>query len=119
MSQHEYERWQFWNQRVDGPHVVDSPCYDCPVGFAIEMRAAGRCDGEPRDQEDDVFYDAEERRVQNALNAAAINRARKDARIREALELHEMGMSKPQIAKEMGLRRETIYKYFQQAARVA
>lgn len=39
--------WRALNARVSGPGRAVLPCEDCPLTFALEMRADGRCNGEP------------------------------------------------------------------------
>lgn len=45
------DEWRLWNQAnrsiSAGSHRVDRPCRECPLGFALEMRAINRCNGEP------------------------------------------------------------------------
>lgn len=50
------EEWALWRARWKasyGSHRRARPCPDCPLGFAVEMRAEGRCNGEPGGVEED------------------------------------------------------------------
>ena len=38
------DEWQLWK---DAALTLISPCEECPLGFAADMRAIGRCDGVP------------------------------------------------------------------------
>jgi hypothetical protein len=57
----EPDEWALWTEanRRSAAHRISRPCEDCPLGFALEMRAIGRCNGEPagapedEDQEDE------------------------------------------------------------------
>jgi hypothetical protein len=43
------DEWRLWidaNRRAS-QNRVSRPCNECPLGFAVEMRAIGRCNGEP------------------------------------------------------------------------
>lgn len=55
MDPDEWEGWLAANRRA--PNQVDQarrPCADCTLGFAAEMRAEGRCNGEPEDVAEEV-----------------------------------------------------------------
>ena len=45
MTADELAAWSEANERLRNP--VKSACLDCPMAFALEMRAAGCCNGEP------------------------------------------------------------------------
>ena len=50
MDDGEWALWLDGHARIDTRRVserVGSPCVDCHRAFADEMRAEGRCDGEP------------------------------------------------------------------------
>lgn len=47
MSDEEWSSWLALNPTNLGLGVADRPCTDCPLGFAGEMRAEGRCNGSP------------------------------------------------------------------------
>jgi hypothetical protein len=49
MSADELASWQDMNSQTTS-HRTDRPCHDCPVAFAMEMRALGRCNGEPMEE---------------------------------------------------------------------
>ena len=44
MDPTEYALWSRANAALK---FRETPCHDCPMSFALEMRAEGRCDGEP------------------------------------------------------------------------
>jgi len=58
--------WAAWSEtndgRTPGLRVVlgaASPCHDCTLAFALEMRADGRCDGTPLATRPHVLTDDE------------------------------------------------------------
>lgn len=53
MEPDEWDLWVARNPRHLGAKVADRPCADCPLGFAAEMRAIGRCNGEPQGHEEE------------------------------------------------------------------
>ena len=46
MDERMYELWREANRTLRIP--ASSPCFDCPLSFAVEMRALNCCDGEPQ-----------------------------------------------------------------------
>jgi hypothetical protein len=54
MEPDELAAWGEMNGRVRGSGQAQSPCTDCRLAFAIEMRAIGRCNGTPRGVEEDT-----------------------------------------------------------------
>ena len=46
MTTAELSAWNRANE-VTGRHRVGRPCDDCPLSFAVQMRATDRCNGEP------------------------------------------------------------------------
>ena len=57
----EPDEWALWLERNPqslGFNAAARPCQDCPLGFAAEMRAVSRCNGEPAglelDEEEDT-----------------------------------------------------------------
>jgi hypothetical protein len=61
--------WVGWRRHNDHAQSnrAPSPCFDCPLGFAADMRAIGMCDGKPDGvpEEDDEMVPASlARRVQ-------------------------------------------------------
>jgi hypothetical protein len=56
MSADEFAAWREMNGRITGRDRGSRPCDDCPLGFAAEMRAEGRCNGTPGgvEEEDEV-----------------------------------------------------------------
>jgi len=44
--------WERNNRLLPPSNRALSPCEDCTVRFAVEMRLAGRCDGWPEDRFD-------------------------------------------------------------------
>lgn len=54
MSDSEHVLWLDKNRTItDRKMVAPSPCHDCPLGFAADMRLEGRCDGSPGGIRDD------------------------------------------------------------------
>lgn len=58
MEPTEWSLWTEANRRVGlGSGRISRPCEECPLAFALEMRAVGRCNGEPdgapEDEEDE------------------------------------------------------------------
>jgi hypothetical protein len=56
MDADEWAGWQRHNRRLvglKGLQQADRPCADCPLGYAAEMRAIGRCNGQPGGIEED------------------------------------------------------------------
>jgi hypothetical protein len=48
MTDEEWTEWVAMNPvALSDGQVADRPCTDCPLGFAAEMRALGRCNGTP------------------------------------------------------------------------
>lgn len=47
MEPEELAGWNRLNLQVAASTRAARPCEDCPLTFAAEMRAAGRCNGEP------------------------------------------------------------------------
>lgn len=48
------DEWESWSEAANVAAAqtrwgkpVQSPCADCPLAFALQMRAEGRCDGVP------------------------------------------------------------------------
>jgi hypothetical protein len=53
MDAEELARWQEMNGRAAANRAA-RPCADCPLGYAVEMRALGRCNGTPGGVEEDT-----------------------------------------------------------------
>lgn len=47
MDPEEWADWQGFNHAAGLPMRAQRPCDDCPMGFALEMFAARRCNGIP------------------------------------------------------------------------
>ncbi len=47
MEPGEYLDWRALNARTYGSNRAMLPCEDCPLTYALEMRADGRCNGKP------------------------------------------------------------------------
>lgn len=51
MTEDEYAAWSACNDQLADTDQASSPCRDCRRAFALEMRAAGTCDGKyPRER---------------------------------------------------------------------
>jgi len=62
MEPEEWVEWQAMNSRaISHEQRSDRPCADCPLGYAADMRAAGRCNGSPGGVEEDEVSDVAER----------------------------------------------------------
>ena len=68
MDADELIAWTESNARVNGTSRAATPCADCTLGYAAEMRAVGRCNGTPGGVEED--------NVEPTREAAAIAEAR-------------------------------------------
>ena len=102
MTPDEWAEWQEHN-RVAGPKRADAPCDDCLIGFAIEMRAEGRCVGIPAGApEGDAPLPPRRRRATPTGT---------DRRRAEALRLYSLGMSQAEIGRHLGVGRTTILHY--------
>lgn len=105
MTDHEYERWQFWNQRI----VVEqdkakSPCEDCPAWFARDMRSIDMCNGRPGGFAGPV--------PPPHVSASAEKRHRRMREVADrAFALYMNGMSQVRVAEEMGLSQSVVSKY--------
>lgn len=94
MDPAEWERWL----ELATPLVRRRPCYDCTPDFAAQMRAAGRCEGEP----------ATEPPYHSAGGRTSTPQSR--ARVAEARRLFtEESWSYGQIAKHFGLHRSSVW----------
>jgi len=60
MEADEWTSWQALNRRPSSASEFHRPCQDCPLGFALEQRGLGRCNGVPMGAEvdDDPEVDA-------------------------------------------------------------
>lgn len=47
MDDDEWALWQDANRRLNLSDQLERPCQECPLAFALEMRAVNRCNGEP------------------------------------------------------------------------
>lgn len=47
MADREWALWRKVNARTSAQDRAVRPCADCPISFALEMRAEGRCNGLP------------------------------------------------------------------------
>jgi len=115
MDDEEHERWVKLNP-TNGVERARAPCDDCIVGFALEMRAIGRCDGVPAGVEDDEpmprgpaqpsTYMTEQRK----LGVAKRRRERRN-RVETAARLFRAGLTRAEIAETMGCSTSTITHY--------
>lgn len=53
MDPPDWADWQARNPRLHGAAHAERPCQDCPLAFALEMRAIDRCNGTPAGVEED------------------------------------------------------------------
>lgn len=70
MEPDEWTGWQAANARLNGftaeARRAFRPCEDCPMGYAADMRAEGRCNGEPSgvDEEEEQMDTAPVTRIE-------------------------------------------------------
>jgi hypothetical protein len=83
-----------------------SPCYDCTLSFALEMRAEGRCDGHPGG----LPYAAPSI-TERSVMAVKVRKAKADERMRRAVELQQQGLYQREIAAEMGFSLASVGKW--------
>lgn len=106
MDAEEHAAWTEMNDRLWITKAL-TPCSDCVMGFALEMRAIDMCDGEPGVQP----TKAELRRRHSATL-----RARKAARMARTLELATAGYRQATIVRLTGYGRSTVSRYLREAA---
>jgi DNA-directed RNA polymerase specialized sigma24 family protein len=83
-----------------------SPCYDCTLDFALEQRAAGMCDAHPGG----MPYVAPSI-TERSLAAVKVRKAKRDERMRRAVELQQSGLLQREIAAEMGFSQAAVGKW--------
>ena len=106
------DEWVGWTERNDHRYTVPSPCSDCLHGFALDMRAAGRCDGVPMGYEcDDDFRNY---MPDNQRRSAEVRARRKAERAAMAQALYRSGLGNVEIAREMGLAESTVNDYIRE-----
>ena len=116
MDGQEYEDWVALN-RLAGPANALSPCADCSLGFAVEMRLEGRCDSRPRgipDADDDTgwFHERHTGFAYTAVRRSAEVRAeRKSERAKQAMALSKQGMKRREIGAVLGVNIWTVGEY--------
>ena len=98
MTAAEFEAWEEANVMLFANQAA-SPCADCTAAFAEEMRAEGRCDGEPREEP--------ERKPGMSSYHEGLRRERW-SRIERAASLLEEGLSHADIARHMGVTRGCV-----------
>jgi len=79
MTAQEFALWRAANRKLkSGTSAAKSPCFDCPLGFAADMRTIGMCDGQPGGvpEEDDEPVPTSRGRLRSWAAAAARYRAR-------------------------------------------
>jgi hypothetical protein len=99
MDDDEWAAWTAANRSLRWDHSP-TPCSDCVTGFALAMRAIGRCDGVPWGVEDDVLPLATQSR-----------RVVSDQRATRALALLATGLKVAAVAEAMGIHEETVRTY--------
>jgi len=107
MDELEYAEWLFWNARAEANSRAESPCWDCLTGFALEMRAAGTCDGIPLGYQEDGNHTL----PANVLRSAEVRHAKMLSRASVALALKDAGLSQVRIAQLMGVSATSVSKY--------
>lgn len=128
MDDDEWQGWQAGNRLQNYQHQANSPCDDCITGFALAMRAEGRCDGIPLGVEDADppllpirtwaprrSLTGRERSLQNLRLGRAVSARNRHARTRQqglrAQALERQGYTPTQIGYHMGVSASTVSKY--------
>lgn len=73
MDGDEYSSWREMNLRVAKNSQATRPCADCPLGYAAEMRAVGRCNGSPGGVEEEDEVEITELKAKPAIVAVQVN----------------------------------------------
>lgn len=119
MDEEEYEAWSAHN-RMANAAAAESPCADCLIGYAIEMRTEGRCNGRPRgaSEENDLGWllSRPHWSPEGVRRSAEARSRAKAERVARAVELRGQGLSNKQIAAVMGVQDNTIWYYLRNVA---
>jgi len=104
MTDDDLSRWKFHNARVITiQDMASSPCQDCPVEYAREMRAIDMCNGRPGGFAGNV---------PPHIVASAANRRKAMLEAADrAFALYMDGMRQVDVAKTMGMSQSAISKY--------
>lgn len=107
MSDTDFADWTAKNDAIYSmTDRAPSPCHDCTLAFAIEMRAEGMCDGHPGGKP----YVAPSI-TERSLMAVQVRKSKADERMRRAVELRQQGMYQHDIAAEMGFSLAAVRKW--------
>lgn len=103
MDDDDYAEWTHHNRlaKADG---VASPCADCLLPFALEMRGLGRCDGTPGWRRGAIL--SAESTLERPVYVMRPN-PRRD----RAMHLHEMGFRQAEIARALGVSKSCVSRY--------
>lgn len=125
MDDAEYREWSAYNESIVKVALrAPTPCVDCPRWFADEMRAIDMCDGVPgrkcspaadwpsRSPEYQRVKQREYRRRKGQIDIAA----RTEAQVARAVALRDSGLRNIEIARAMGVERNTVSRYLKRAA---
>lgn len=129
MDDREFVRWNELNESITAVGSrASSPCQDCRLDWAREMRDVGRCDGRPGRSGPSVTPEDGRIPTVEELHAAGIHHPRSSAiiaaatrkhiaagRRERAVELYNSGMSQVAVARQMGLSQAAISKYVRSA----
>lgn len=77
----EWEAWQRANRTLNQSSQASRPCDDCTLGFAADMRALGRCNGQPGGIAPDHDTDHEEDPMEATITTLAEKQPTAKARI--------------------------------------
>ena len=124
MTDAEFAAWTEKNEAIPKPEWrASTPCMDCPHWFAQEQRELGSCDGAPgkkQPQATPYYLTAEYkreklRRWRRGKGVIDIEQ-RTSERVEMALRLRESGLRNVDIARHMGVQRQTVGKLLKKAA---
>jgi hypothetical protein len=125
MSDDEWSLWCVSDAERNAWQDGADPCDDCLAGFAVEMRAAGRCDGSPKGYEADpttpirsltrseamqLRWRDERFRTHMVAVLAEANRRRDVAAVREdVLRFRRMGMTFKEAGRQLGISKSAAH----------
>lgn len=113
MDDDDWADWTALHLRLAAKADLDeTPCHDCQAHYAAEMRAIGRCDGEP-------LATTPRESSPHVLASARSRRSRMLRRVERAASLRASGMTYAQIAREMGVTSGAVSKYLHMAREAA
>lgn len=112
------EEWEEWKRSNDSKilsynHRAGSPCHDCTVEFAQEMRSRDMCDGEPGPPPPSPQALARLQQAEAGMQYALEARSR---RVEAAVALHLSGVTESRdIGARLGVSADTARSYLRWA----